>query len=613
MTASTINPSTFALTGPSGAVAGAVSYNSTTFTATFTPSVSFADGATYTATIGTGATNSLGGPLPAPYTWSFTTVKGIVPTVTSVTPTSGATNVNPANAVTATFSEPMNAATLTTSTFTLTATGSPVTTGTVAYNTGTQTATFTPSAALAPNTAYTATVTTGAQGATGAALASNYTWTFTTENTPSAVAVSFGTTYQTIRGFGGASVWLGQMSSGAAKALFSPTSGLNLSILRVRIDPEGSASGGGIHNLPYETSQWDYELANGKEAVANNPNTIVFATPWTPPASMKTSSTSQPYSSCSEGAGYCGGYLNPTSYAAYSTFLEDFVNFFNTNAGFNLYAISMQNEPDFNATYESCLWSPQQMDTWVANNASTITSASYATKLIMPESESFTPAQASPTLNDLNAQGQVSIIAGHLYGVTPAPYSIPAGDSPKEIWMTEYGPLSNAQLTFAGALSPYGLSIHNSLVNGQYNAYVWWGMFGQSNGTCSTAAGTCGFVDYSGNLQPMGEIMGQYSKFIQPGYVRASATATPVSGVYVSAYTGQDQLGTQHYVIVAINTNTTVQNISFTLSDAPTGISSMTPTQSTSAAGLATEPAVTVTAGQFTYTLPAGSITTLVQ
>src|ERR1035441_2577752 len=198
----------------------------------------------------------------------------------------------------------------------------------------------------------------------------------------------------------------------------------------------------------------------------------------------------------------------------------------------------------------------------------------------MPESESFTPAQASPTLNDLNAQGQVSIIAGHLYGVTPAPYSIPAGDSPKEIWMTEYGPLSNAQLTFAGALSPYGLSIHNSLVNGQYNAYVWWGMFGQSNGSCSTAAGTCGFVDSNGHVQPMGQIMGQYSMFIQPGYVRASATATPVSGVYVSAYTGQDQLATQHYVIVAINTNTTVQNISFTLSDAPTGISSMTPTRS---------------------------------
>ena len=101
---------------------------------------------------------------------------------------------------------------------------------------------------------------------------------------PAPATVDFGTTYQTIRGFGGASVWLGQMTSAVARALFSPTSGLNLSILRVRIDPEGSASGGGIHNQPYETSAWDYEAANGEEAVANNPNAIVFATPWTPPA-----------------------------------------------------------------------------------------------------------------------------------------------------------------------------------------------------------------------------------------------------------------------------------------------------------------------------------------
>jgi glucuronoarabinoxylan endo-1,4-beta-xylanase len=138
-------------------------------------------------------------------------------------------------------------------------------------------------------------------------------------------------------------------------------------------------------------------------------------------------------------------------------------------------------------------------------------------------------------------------------------------------------------------------------------------MWGGAVGSCATNAGTCGFVDFGGTLQPMGEIMGQYSKFIQPGYVRASATATPVAGVYVSAYTGQDQSGTQHYVIVAINTNTTVQNMSFTLSDAATGISSMTPTQSTSAGGLVAEPAVTVTGGQFNYALPATSITTFFQ
>jgi len=627
MTASTINPSTFSLTGPSGAVPGTVIYNATTNIATLTPSVSLAYGATYTATIAASVTDSLGGPLGMPETWSFTTVNATAPTVTVVTPLSGATGVLPANAVTATFSEPMNGATLNTSTFTLTATGFPAASGTVTYNTGTQTAIFTPSPALAPSTAYTATITTGAQGSTGAALASNYTWTFNTGANPTAVAVSFGTTYQTIRGFGGSTAFLGQMPTKVATALFSPTSGLNLSILRVRIDSTGSPSGGGAQNLPYETSQWDYEAKNGQLAVAANSKAIVFASPWSPPNSMKNTSSSQPYfdngaaGSCNPldplPIGYCGGYLDPTSdgnkgYADYANYLEDFVHFFNTTNTFNLYAISMQNEPEENVDYESCLWTPQQMDTWVAGYATTITSDPYHTKLIMPESDTFNPAQAAPTLSDPAAEGLVSIIGGHIYGTSPAPVSIPAGDSSKEIWMTEFGPLSTAQLTFAQALNPYGISIHDSMVNGQYNAYVWWGLFGDSTGSCGTAAGTCGLVDASGTVQPMGEIMGQYSKFVQPGYVRASATANPVSGVYVSAYTGTVS-GTQHYVIVAINANTAAQNINFTLSDAPKGISSMTPTQSNSTAGLVAEPAVTVTGGQFYYALPAGSITTFVQ
>ncbi len=176
----------------------------------------------------------------------------------------------------------------------------------------------------------------------------------------------------------------------------------------------------------------------------------------------------------------------------------------------------------------------------------------------MPESDNFNPVDSATALSDTNAQGLISIIGGHLYGVQPAPYSIPSGDSPKEIWMTEFGPLSSATLTWAQALTTYGESIHNSMVTGQYNAYVWWGLFGAASGSCATSAGTCGLVDDAGNVQPMGYVMGQYSKFIQPGYVRVSATATPVSGVYVSAYSNSSPA---HYVIVAINSNSTSESL----------------------------------------------------
>jgi glucuronoarabinoxylan endo-1,4-beta-xylanase len=557
--------------------------------------------------------------LSAPYTWSFTTAAAPVPTVTTTVPINGAAGVIVGNALTATFSQPMNSSTITASTFTLTGPGSTAISGLVTFNTGTSTATFTPNASLAYSTLYTATITTGATSSAGAALAANYVWTFTTGASPNQVTVDFGAPQQTIRGFGGSTAWLGHMPSAVSTALFSQTNGLGLSILRVRIDPEGSSTGGGTKGDPYETNEWDYEAANGADAVAANPNAIVFASPWTPPATWKLSGTTTTVSgtafneafngTCTEGADYCGGYLNPTEYAAYATYLEDFVSFFNTTNSFHLYAISMQNEPEENVSYESCVWTPQQMDTWIAGNSSTITSDAYSTKLIMPESDNFNPVDSATALGDTNAQGLISIIGGHIYGVPPAPFSIPSGDSPKEIWMTEFGPLSTTTLTWAQALTTYGESIHNSMVTGQYNAYVYWGLFGASSGTCATSAGTCGLVDDAGNVQPMGYVMGQYSKFIQPGYVRVSATATPIAGVYVSAYTNSSPA---HYVIVAINSNSSSETLGFALSNG-SSVTSLTPYQSTSAAGLAAQTAVTVTGGQFNYTLPAQSIVTFVQ
>jgi hypothetical protein len=82
--------------------------------------------------------------------------------------------------ITASFSEPMNAATITPTTFTVSGTvGAPVT-GNVTYDAATQIARFTPSSGLATGTEYTATITTGAKDGAGNALASNYVWSFTT-------------------------------------------------------------------------------------------------------------------------------------------------------------------------------------------------------------------------------------------------------------------------------------------------------------------------------------------------------------------------------------------------------------------------------------------------
>ncbi|OOP56248.1 MAG: hypothetical protein AYP45_10060 [Candidatus Brocadia carolinensis] len=98
------------------------------------------------------------------------------PTVTSTSPANGATNAAVSGNITATFSEAMDASTITTATFIL----NNGVIGTISYNSSTKTATFNPNTDLSYSTTYTAKITTGAKDSAGNAMASNYTWSFTT-------------------------------------------------------------------------------------------------------------------------------------------------------------------------------------------------------------------------------------------------------------------------------------------------------------------------------------------------------------------------------------------------------------------------------------------------
>ncbi len=118
-------------------------------------------------------------------------VDSTAPSITSTTPTSGATGVGVGVSPTATFSEPMDAATLTTGTFTLVrqGVGTPVA-ASVSYDVPTRSATLDPASTLDSNATYVATVKSGAGGVKdlgGNPLASEVVWTFQTNGPPTPV------------------------------------------------------------------------------------------------------------------------------------------------------------------------------------------------------------------------------------------------------------------------------------------------------------------------------------------------------------------------------------------------------------------------------------------
>jgi hypothetical protein len=194
----TLTSATFTLACPAGSpVAGIVGYAVGGNLTTLTPSIPLPANTTCTARLTTGVADSAGNHLAAPFSWSFTTGAApdvTAPVVSSTSPAAGVSGVATNALVTASFSEPMNALTLNSSTFTLACPGGAPITGSVGYAVSGSVATFTPAAVLPASTICSARIGTGAQDAAGNAIAAPYTWSFTTGVAPDLTAPTVSST-----------------------------------------------------------------------------------------------------------------------------------------------------------------------------------------------------------------------------------------------------------------------------------------------------------------------------------------------------------------------------------------------------------------------------------
>jgi glucuronoarabinoxylan endo-1,4-beta-xylanase len=372
--------------------------------------------------------------------------------------------------------------------------------------------------------------------------------------------INLGSSQQTISGFGGMNFprWISDLTSAQVDKAFGNGIGqIGLSILRISVSPN--------------SNDWYLELPTAQRASSYGAK--ILGTPWSPPASMKNN-----YSTIK-------GELRTDSYGDYADYLSNFANYMSSN-GAALYAISVQNEPDWLPDYESCGWSYTQMYNFVRYYADRI-----PTRVLAAEALGFNHAYTDPILNDATAAAKLDIVGGHLYGSSPSDYPL-ARNKGKEIWMTEHYTSSNVDANSWPDALNVGKEVNDCMVN-NFNAYIWWYI-----------RRSYGFLDENGNVTKRGYVMSHFSKFVRPGYVRVNATVSPTSGVNVSAYVNGNTL-----VIVAINQNSSAKSITFSLSGG--AVNSFTKYETTSSSNVANRGSVSG-GSSMTNSLSGYSITTFV-
>jgi len=212
--------------------------------------------------------------------------------------------------------------------------------------------------------------------------------------------------------------------------------------------------------------------------------------------------------------------------------------------------------------------------------------------MLMPESFHFDDKYSDPVINDGTTVDHFTYLGGHLYGGGLSVHQN-AINHHKHVWMTEYY-IDHTQTSMANC-TQIAKSISDCM-NAQMNAYIWWWVY--------DADTSVNLVNQQGTIFKNGYTIGQFAKWIRPGYVRCSATYSPSNNIIVTAYRNEEKI-----VIVAVNMGTSSINQQFSLGGT-SGISSFNVHRTSANENMAAVGSANVDNNSFTYMLPGQSVTT---
>jgi glucuronoarabinoxylan endo-1,4-beta-xylanase len=446
-----------------------------------------------------------------------------------------------------------------------------------------------------------------------------------------AVTVQLAMTKQTIQGFGINTALMPGDKTIPVDQLFTTTgtNAIGLSILRVGMNPNGTLTG--------------KYVAEAKARGAK-----VIGSTWSPPANCKSNNST-----------VRGGNLLPSCYDSWSTTIANFAQ----QQG--LYAMSIANETDFASCaatgppctddYDTTVYTAKMMVDFVKVAGPKLRAVNV--KVIAPEASEWIhvwsnisatgslvashPHSSDPLncgcygnvigsetscaqtcrdgngyaygrwlWNDQAAWNAFDILGVHEYDSQIAfawPADINGGRPNKEVWQTEmsgvrHWPEEGPSITIQNGVAVAGW-IHSALTVGEASAWLyWWYEAYYQNDNEGLA-----LIQGNTTIAKRYFTMGNYSKFVRPGYVAVDVTGNSNANVLISAYKGTD--GT--VVVVAINKGTAAVTVPISITGG-TAPASMTPNVTSASQNLVAGTAVPVSGGSFMAALAGTTVTTFV-
>ncbi|MBN1765735.1 MAG: hypothetical protein JW860_10795 [Sedimentisphaerales bacterium] len=368
-------------------------------------------------------------------------------------------------------------------------------------------------------------------------------------------AVDTGTVYQELEGFGASGShyenWL--VAHPLKNEIYDVIFGqLGLDIYRIR----------NAYDILPEYIDRTAEIVQAAETSLGHPINIMI-TSGSPPDYLKSNGSTAGGTLKKDAS---GDYMYPEFAQWWADSLSDY-----TNHGINIEYVSVQNEPDWLAEWETCKFLPTETEDWAGYDQAfeavyqeLDSQMAELPKFLAPETMGFGGSQAF--IDALIDPCHVYGFAHHLY--TDGEYYNPDSFIPgMQNYATNYGykPLfqtecsgNNDELDFNGAMT-LAKHMHNSLVHEGVCSYLYWDLFwGDAGGLVAVEFPWQSDPDYIINQTYYA--FKQYSAFTDPGWHRIAAS-TDNSDVRISAYISPDA---NEVSIVILNVDDT--NINLTLS-----------------------------------------------